>query len=312
MLRIDRDLVLAIEPECYRRWIAEIGVHASDGALLEKAHAPEAAARLAPTKRAVGNIAVINISGFITQKPSLFTMLFGGMSTEELVATVRAAMAEPSVGAVVLNVDSPGGAVSGVPEAAAALRGMRGMKPFVAVANPFMASAAYWLACQADEVVGSPSSIAGSIGAMVTYVDESKAIAQAGLSVEEITHGRRKAEATGTKPLTDEARAAIQARVDYFGTLFETDVAKGRRVSVATVRARYGEGAVFTTKDALAAGLLDRVASLDEVLGGLASGQKPAGARAAAPEPGPSDAVDSDPVEIAALATLAGLPRERE
>lgn len=302
-LRIDRDLVLAIEPECYRRWVAEIGAHATDAGLLEKAHGPEAAARLAPAKKSVGNIAVVSLSGFVTQKPSLFTMLFGGTSTEELVATVRAAIAEPSVGGVVLNVDSPGGSVFGVAEAAAALRGMRGTKPFVAVANPLMGSAAYWLGCQADRVAGIPTSIVGSIGAMVTYVDESKALEQAGLSVEEITHGRRKAEATGLKPLTDEARAGMQARVDYYGTLFEADVAKGRRVSVATVRAKYGEGAVFTAKDALAAGLVDQVATLEEVLGELASGQRPAPRAEAEPE----IVAECDHVEIAAAAYLAGV-----
>lgn len=302
MLRIEQD-ILAIEPECYRRWAAEVRAQAQDPAFIEKAHAAEAVARLAPGKRSVGDIVVIGLSGFITQKPSLFTMLFGGTSTEELTATIRAAMLEPSVGAVVLNVDSPGGTVSGVQEAAAAIRAMRGAKPFVAVANPLMASAAFWIGAQADEVVASPSSITGSIGAMVVYVDESKALEMAGLSVEEITHGRRKGERSGLKPLTAEARAAIQAQVDYYGTAFENDLAKGRRVPVSTIRANYGEGAVFTAKDALAAGIVDRIATLDEVLGQLAGG-KPTSVRTTA-------AAECDPVEIAAYATLAGLPADK-
>jgi capsid assembly protease len=297
MLRVDRDIVLAIEPECYRRWRDMLAAHPPDPTLLEKAHSPEALLALTPGKKSVGDIAVIRISGFITQKASLFTMLFGGTSSEMLAATVQAAMAEPSIGAVVLDVDSPGGEVFGVPEAAAVIRGARGAKPMVAISNPFMASAAYWLAAQADEVVALPSSMTGSIGIIATHVDESKALEKGGLEVTEFTHGKRKAEESSARPLTDEARASIQARVDAFGAMFEADVAKGRKVSLATVRAKFGEGAIFMAQEAKPAGLVDRVGTLDEVLGDLARGRR-VGARALA---------EADPVEVAARAALAGV-----
>jgi capsid assembly protease len=295
MLRVDRDLVLAIEPECYRRWREILAAHPPDPALLERAHSQEAMVALAPGKKSVGDIAVIRLSGFVTQKPSLFAMLFGGTSSEMLAATVQVAMAEPSIGAVVLDVDSPGGEVFGVTEAAAMIRAARGPKPMVAVSNPFMASAAYWLASQADEVVATPSSMTGSIGIIATHVDESKALERIGLEVTEITYGRRKADESSSKPLTDEARAGIQARVDAFGQMFDADVAKGRKVSPATVRSKFGEGAIFMAQEAKAAGLVDRVGTLDEVLGQLASGRRPA-ARA-----------DYDHVEMAARAALAGV-----
>ena len=209
-------------------------------------------------------------------------------------------MSEPSIGAVVLNVDSPGGVVYGVPEAAAAIRKARGGKPMVAVANPVAASAAYYLASQADEIVATPSSITGSIGAIVTHMDESKALEREGLTVTEIKYGRRKAEESPWKPLGDEARAGIQARVDYYGELMVSDIAKGRRVSAATVKAQYGEGAVFTAKDAQAAGLVDRVATMEQVLGELATGRRPGVARMEAP-------MEADAAELAALAVLAGI-----
>ena len=71
------DQVLAIEPECFRRWQAEVRAHAWDPALLEQLRSNEAALKLAPARKAVGDIAVINVAGFISQKPSLFTVLFG-------------------------------------------------------------------------------------------------------------------------------------------------------------------------------------------------------------------------------------------
>ena len=287
--------MLFIEPDCYRRWLDEARLHAGNPATMERIYSPEAEARLTPGKKSVGDIAVINLTGFITQKPSLFTVLFGGTSTEGLVQMIRAAVTEPSVGAIVLNVDSPGGDVSGVPEAATAIRNLRGKKPIVALANPLMASASYYLGAQADEIVATPSSIVGSIGIIVAHIDESEALKKAGLNVSIITYGRRKAELTSAKPLGDEAREGIQARVDYFGHLFEADVAKGRGVSVQTVRANYGEGAVFTAPDARAAGLVDRIGTLEEVVGRLASGQR-VGVRA-----------EADPLEIAARAALAGV-----
>jgi signal peptide peptidase SppA len=265
----DRGEVLAIEPETYRRWLAEAAVRS-----VATSDEAEAAARLVPGRKSVGDIAVIRLAGFITQKPSLFSFLFGGTSAEAFAREVTAAMREPSVGAVVLDVDSPGGSVFGVPEAATAIRASRGSKPLVAVANPIMASAAYHLASQADEVVASQSALVGSIGAFALHVDESAAIEGMGLKVSEITFGRRKAEESSLKPLTEEARAGIQSRVDYYGRLFEADVAKGRKTSVETVRARYGEGAVFVAPEAKSAGLVDRIATLEDVITELARGKR--------------------------------------
>jgi signal peptide peptidase SppA len=239
---------------------------------------------------------VVNLTGFITQKSSLLSLLFGGTSAEWFASTVAAAMADPEVGAVVMNVDSPGGSVFGMTEAAAVIRAARGKKPLMAIANPLAASGGYYLASQADEVVMAPSALVGSIGVKVVHVDESEALKQAGLSVTEITYGRRKVEESSARPLTDDARAAIQGRVDYYGRLFEADVAKGRRVSVATVRDKYGEGAMFTANDAKARGLVDRIGTLDEVLGELAVGKR---RRVAG--------VSSDPLELRARAALGGV-----
>jgi signal peptide peptidase SppA len=294
MLRTDD--VLAIDLETFRHW-REIAKDATPDQI-KGALSPEAATRLLPGRKDVGDIAVVPLSGFVTQKPTIWSELFGGTSTEALVAEVRTAMAEPSIGAVVLDVDSPGGTVVGLPEAAAAIRGVRGPKPLVAVVNPFMASAAYWLGSQADEIVATPSSLTGSIGVMAVYVDESKALEGAGLSVEEIVYGRRKAEASGLRPLTDEAREAIQDRVDYYGQMFEADVAKGRGIGVGRVRTRYGQGTVFNAGPAQAAGLVDRIGLLEGVIRELAKGYRPPVRMRA----------DSDPVEMRARASLAGLP----
>lgn len=263
--------VLAMDERTYRYW----------SSLAEKRPpttvALDAAARLVPARRSVGTVAVIPLSGFLTQKPTLFSMLFGGTSVREFAREVVAAMGDQSIGAVVLDIDSPGGETFGVTEAAALIREARGSKPLIAVANPIAASAAYWIASQADEVAVTPSGLAGSIGVFSTHVDESKALEQAGLAVTFIKYGARKAEAMGVEPLSEDALASIQERVDAAGRQFESDVAKGRGVTAAKVHSDFGEGAVLTAEQSVKAGLADRVATLDEIVAKLANGYRPKG-----------------------------------
>lgn len=259
--------VLAMDERTYRLWAEQ-----ARGAVFT--WTAEAAARLVPARKSVGSVAVIPLSGFLTQKPSLFSMMFGGTSVQGFARETLAALADPSVGAVVMDVDSPGGEVFGVTEAASMIRAARGSKPLIAVANPIAASAGYWLASQADEVAVTPSGLAGSIGVFATHVDESKALEQAGLAVRLISYGRRKTEGNSAQPLSEDALGAIQTRVDYFGQQFEADVAKGRRVSVSKVSSDFGEGAVLTAEESVKAGVADKVATLEEVVARLAAGYK--------------------------------------
>jgi len=262
--------VLAMDERTYRLWSEQ-----TKGAIFT--WTSEAAARLIPARKSVGSVAVIPLSGFLSQKPSLFSMLFGGTSVEAFAREVVAALGDQSIGAVVLDVDSPGGEVFGVTEAATAIRAARGTKPLVAVANPIAASAAYWLAAQADEVVVTPSGLAGSVGVFTVHQDVSKALEQQGVGVRFISYGRRKTEGNPVEPLSEDALASIQARVDEAGRTFEADVAKGRGVSVAKVHSDFGEGGILTASQAVAAGAADRVATLDEVVGRLVGGRKPKG-----------------------------------
>jgi len=286
--------VLAIIREVFESWIDQAR---QSGIAAVVAANPEAQSKLSPSRKSVGDVAVIHLGGYITQKPNIFTLLFGGTSTEGLTREIRSAVADPTVGSIILDVDSPGGEAFGVAEAASAIRSMRGTKPMVAVANPVMASAAYWLASQADEVIAAPSSIVGSIGAFTIHVDESAAIDQQGLKVTPVSYGRMKVAGASFAPLSDEAKASMQARVDYFGKLMETDIGKARGISAASVHERYGQGDVFTPPQAKQRGLIDRMGTLEEVAGMLAKGKgMPALPRAA-----------SDPVELAAHAILADL-----
>ena len=208
-----------------------------------------------------GGVAVLPIAGAITQKGEYF-----GTSTERLRAQVGQALANPDIGAIVFDVDSPGGSVSGVPELAEFIYKSRGKKPMVAVVNSLMASAAYWIGSAADEVVIAPSGEAGSIGVFMLHVDASKALEEFGVKVSIIRAGKYKAEGNPFEPLTDDARAHMQDGVNEYYGQFVDAVAAHRGVTGGEVAAGYGQGRALTARKAVQAGLADRVGTLGSVL----------------------------------------------
>jgi HK97 family phage major capsid protein len=222
---------------------------------------------------AQGSVAVLPLFGVISQRMNMMSDVSGGTSTEKFGAELDALVANPQVSAIVLDVDSPGGSTAGVPELAAKIRAARDIKPIYALANGTMASAAYWLASQATEVIATPSAFVGSIGVLMVHTDDTQADAQAGLTRTVISAGKFKAEGFGA--LSDDAKANAQEIVDKFYGMFTADVAKGRGESVATVRNGYGEGRALLASDALASGLIDRIATMDDLLSELTT--KPAG-----------------------------------
>lgn len=228
----------------------------------------EAAARRAPSR--AGAIAVLPLQGVLRQKGSTFMdELFGdgGASTERFAANIRRLAADDSIGTIVLDVHSPGGEVFGTAEAADAVFEARSSKKIVAVVNSMAASAAYWIASQAHEIIATPSSLTGSIGVFAVHEDISQMAERIGVKITLISAGKFKTEGNEFEPLTDEAKAAIQHIVDEHYGQFVAAVARGRKVSQSAVRAGYGQGRVLTANDAVKAGLVDRIGTLRDVMG---------------------------------------------
>lgn len=290
ILRFVSETPWAILPSALVQIQQVVAFHAAGGRMSreEIAAALEAAAR--PRSNGTppgGSIAVLPLWGSIVPHAGLMSEMSGATALDSWLEQFRQAAADQSVGTVVLNIDSPGGSVELVAETAAAIRDARKSVNVVAVANTMAASAAYWLGAQADEFYVSPSGLVGSIGVYAAHEDISGALAQEGIDVTLISAPADgfKVEGNPYEPLSDEALAARQASVDAFYRMFVDDVAKGRGVSAAEVEASYGRGRVLTAKDALAAGMVDGVASLDEVLGRLAKGRQANGARPLAAAP---------------------------
>ena len=213
-----------------------------------------------------GSVAVIPVYGMITHRANMMSEFSGGTSTESLSAQIRQAVNDPNVKAIVMDIDSPGGDVDGVDELASEIYSARKSKSITAVSNCLCASAAYYLASQANEVVVSPSSLTGSIGVYTMHEDDSEMLANAGIKYTLIKYGENKAEGISTEPLSDSAKANLQEMVDTFGLSFEKAVARGRGVALAEVQKKFGNGRVFDAQKAVRVGMADRVGTLDDVL----------------------------------------------
>jgi len=225
------------------------------------------------SRSARGGIAVLPLLGVLFQRANFLTEFFGGTSLDRFAGEFRLAVQNPGVSAIVIEVDSPGGEVSGVPELAAEILAARSKKKIVAVANSFAASAAHWIASAASEFVASPSAKVGSIGVYALHLDFSKAMAVSGIKPTFISAGKFKTAGNELEPLTAEAAAATQKIVDSFYEMFVRDVARGRGVTMKAVRSGFGEGRVVLAAEARQLGMVDRVATLDEVIAGLSSGK---------------------------------------
>lgn len=226
-----------------------------------------------PATRA--GVRIIRLQGVLTPQGSWLSLLFGGGpgGLQGFRAELREALGSDDVDAIVLDVHSPGGVIGLVPETAAELRAARDSgKRIVASVNTMTASAAYWIAAQADEIVGTPSGFAGSIGVYMIHEDWSGWNEAQGIDPTYIYAGRYKVEGHSDAPLDDVAKAALQREVDDLYAMFVEDVAEGRGASTEDVRAGFGEGRVLPSARAVDAGLIDRVATIDDVVRELSRG----------------------------------------
>lgn len=245
----------------------------------------EVAARIGGGQRvqeaATGNgVALIPVYGVLSQRMTMMSDLSGGTSYQSLTRSLHAALADDEVSAIVMEIDSPGGSVPGTMELAAEIRSLRGgAKPIIAQVNSMAASAAYWIASQADEIVVTPSGRAGSIGVYTVHEEISAALEKAGVKRTYISSTPEKVEGNETEPMPEDALAFVQARVNESYQLFVAEVAEGRGVSTETVLADFGKGRVFGAKELLKRGMADTIATLDQTLARFGADTTPAAVR---------------------------------
>lgn len=239
-----------------------------------RAHAAEVRAAGGPQRpgltEVVGvdgrNVAVVRVGGtLMKQWPSL-----GGTSTVALRQEIRRAAQDPAVAAVLLSVDSPGGTVAGVADLAAEVKAARRRKPVWAHVDDLAASAAYWVASQADQVwANSATALVGSVGTVMTVYDLSGAGEREGVRAVVFATGPLKGAGTPYAPVTEDQRAYFQAMVDDTQKAFDAAVRAGRGLSAEGLAAAR-TGGVFLADRAKEMGLIDGVRPLDATVAALA------------------------------------------
>jgi signal peptide peptidase SppA len=263
-----RSAYWAIMPNKLRAICDFLDFKAAGGVLTAEQIASVAAAR-SRTSATRKSVQVLFLTGVISQRMDMITEASGGTSTDRFASEFSSAINDSTVSAVVLDVDSPGGSVYGVQELSDTIYAARGSKPIVAVANSLMASAAYWVASAADEIVITPGGESGSIGVVALHTDISGMARKEGLAYSLVSAGKYKTEANQFEPLADDSRRSIQKRVDEYYEGFVSTVARNRGVRRRAVASGFGEGRVLGAKESVSEGLADKVGTLDSVLSRL-------------------------------------------
>jgi len=216
-------------------------------------------------------IAVLSMKGALMPSPSLASRFFhGAVDLVRVESLIRGAQASGEVKQLVIRIDTGGGTVSGTPEVANAVEDfVASGKPLRVFSNGIVASAGYWIAAPATEIVGTVSSLWGSVGVIRPHIDMSEARRQAGIKVELFTSGKHKgAGALGTS-LSDEQRSEITSEIDKLGEKFRTHVSTHRAIERGNM-----EALTYYADDALALGYIDRIVSnFEEFLAGLGAAQ---------------------------------------
>lgn len=250
-------------------------------------------------------IAVIPMHGTLVKRTAGLDAASGLTSYTEIAAMLDAALADPQVAGILLDIDSPGGEASGSFELARRVREASAVKPVWAVANDSAYSAAYAIGSAANRLIVSETGGVGSIGVIALHIDQSVKDANEGYRYTAVTAGTHKNDFSPHQPLTDEAKAELQAEVDRLYGLFVDHVASMRTLSSDDVRST--EAGLYFGANAIAAGLADAVGTFESALTDFSlflssrsrkSPQARAGTRTEAATPTQEQKMDPQEVEV--------------
>lgn len=253
-------------------------------------------------------ITVIPVHGTLVKRTAGLDAASGLTSYTEIAAMLDSALADPQVAGILLDIDSPGGEASGSFELARRVREASAVKPVWAVANDSAYSAAYAIGSAANRLIVSETGGVGSIGVIALHIDQSVKDANEGYRYTAVTAGTHKNDFSPHQPLTDEAKAELQAEVDRLYGLFVDHVASMRTLSSDDVRST--EAGLYFGANAIAAGLADAVGTFESALTDFSlflssrsrkSPQARAGTRTEAVIPSKEDSMQDNETHVAEM-----------
>lgn len=214
-----------------------------------------------------GTTAVISIRGPIVRYASWINDVCGIASYDDIIAQLGAAMANPMIRQIVLEIDSPGGEVSGCAETARAIANACATKPVHAYVDGDCCSAAYWLASPCDSITGYSTSNVGCVGVVAMWTDTSERDEKSG-----VKQGRIVSSQTPFKiddPKDADGLARLQARIDATADAFLDDLSEFRQIPRDQIAEKTGKGTVYVGQQALDAGMIDDLSTFEDLLESL-------------------------------------------
>ncbi|KUK11151.1 MAG: Signal peptide peptidase SppA, 36K type [Clostridia bacterium 41_269] len=203
-------------------------------------------------------LGVIYIEGIIAGG-AVDSFLGGIASSEAVMKHIREAAEDPTVKAVVLRIDSPGGTVPATQEIAREIEKLKEKgKIVVASMGDTGTSGAYWIAAKAHKIFANPGTITGSIGVRMDYQNLERLYEKLGIESEVIKSGPYKDMGSPTRELGAEERKMLQEMVDEMLKQFIDAVAEGRKISKEKA-AELANGRIWTGSQALKLGLIDEL-----------------------------------------------------
>ena len=209
---------------------------------------------------AAAKVVLIEMDGLIADAAGGW--LGGGPNpVAEFARELERAADDDRVRAIVVRINSRGGTVTGSDMAYGELMRFRREtgRPVVAMLGEVAASGGYYLACGADEIVAHPTTITGSIGVITQTVQMGEALDRLGITADAIVSGPNKAMASPFGSPDPQHRVLLQAMVDDFYARFVEVVRAGRPCIEPERLPELADGRVFTGRQALAEGLVDRL-----------------------------------------------------
>jgi signal peptide peptidase SppA len=217
----------------------------------------------------VAGVAVIAVEGVLVQKSGYVRPTSGLTGYDGLRQNLMGALSDPAVKAIMFDMNSGGGEVSGCFDFADTVYAARGIKPIWAICADHAYSAAYAIASACDYITVPRTGGTGSCGVICLHCDMSRALEKAGISVTVIQYGARKADGSETQPLSDPALARFQNDVNTMGDLFVETVARNRDMAVAKVKGT--EASTYLGASGVSVGFADAVMAPDEAFRRLLS-----------------------------------------
>ena len=205
-------------------------------------------------------VAVVRIEGTILSSDN--------PSSEDAVSSrvnhdLQAAEEDPTVKAIVLRVDSPGGSVTGSAQIWEVLQTVE--KPIIVSMASVAASGGYYVSAPADYIIARPDTLTGSLGVILTLYDASDLIDKVGIKVIDITSGENKAMGSTWAELTAEQRDILESITTEAYDEFVRVIADGRHLSEEEVR-QLADGRVYSGRQALANGLIDELGNFQDAI----------------------------------------------